>query len=393
MLSQRDKGMEPLVVTSPSQAPQGELDAERSEVIDGIRYFRTGCELLPPSREVRDRSPLRAAFRVLQNVTLLQTALRVARRYRPALIHAHSPFTCGLIGNTLGRWLGIPKIYEMRGIWEDSHVGRGSFQAESFRYKGVRLLENRAIRRADACCVISEALVGEVQSRGVIPERIVLVPNGVDVKSFVPGSPSRRLIEQYGLQDAVTVGYIGSFFHYEGLDLLVEAMTRIVEEFPQARLLLVGHGELMPVLTEMAAQPLLSGRVIFTGRVAHREIADYYRLCDFLVLPRRDTRETRLVTPLKPMEIMAMEKTLVASDIGGHREMIRDGFNGLFFKTGDVPDLVAKCRELIINEELRRDMSIRARTWVEQNRDWSVLVERYIELYSRLTRHSDTLNK
>jgi PEP-CTERM/exosortase A-associated glycosyltransferase len=385
VLSQLEKGLEPLVVTSPSQAPQGELDGERSEVIDGVRYFRSGSELLPPSLEVRDRSPFRSALRVLQNISLFQTALRVAKRYRPAVIHAHSPFTCGLVGNLLGRWLGIPKIYEMRGIWEDSHVGRGSFEATSFRYRGVRILENQAIQSADRCCVISEALAREVRSRGVSQEKIILVPNGVDVKTFVPGPPSRPLQERYALQDAVTLGYIGSFFHYEGLDLLVEAMTPLAEEFPRVRLLLVGDGELTPRLTEMAAQPSLSGRVIFVGRVPHQEIAEYYRLCDLFVLPRRDTRETRLVTPLKPMEIMAMGKALVASDIGGHREMIQDRFNGLFFRAGDVADLVAGCRELISNEDLRVQMGIRARRWVEENRDWSVLVERYVDLYSRLT--------
>jgi len=135
----------------------------------------------------------------------------------------------------------------------------------------------------------------------------------------------------------------------------------------------------------MAAQPSQSNRVIFTGRVPHQEIAKYYRLCDIFVLPRRDTRETRLVTPLKPMEIMAMGKALVASDIGGHREMIQDRFNGLFFGTGDVADLTARCRELISNEAMRVEMGVRARKWVEENRDWSVLVQRYIDLYSRLT--------
>jgi PEP-CTERM/exosortase A-associated glycosyltransferase len=335
--------------------------------------------------EVRDRRPLQAVLRVLQNFTLLQAALRVAKKYRPALIHAHSPFTCGLIGNTVGRLLGIPTIYEMRGIWEDSHVGRGSFAEKSFRYRGVRFLENRAIRGADVCCVISEALATEVEFRGVDPQRTILVPNGVDVNSFVPGPPSPSLTERYGLQDAVVIGYIGSFFQYEGLDLLAEAMKTLVQEVPRARLLLVGDGELMPRLKQMAAVPPLSGRVILTGRVAHEEIADYYRLCDFLVLPRRDTRETRLVTPLKPMEIMAMQKALVASDIGGHREMIQDGVNGLFFKTEDVRDLVGRCRELISNEGLRRDLGVTARTWVEQHRDWNVLVERYIAVYARLT--------
>lgn len=385
VLSQLKNGQEPFVVTSPSQAPQGELDEEKSERIDGIRYFRTCSELLPPSVEVKDDSPLRSTLRVVQNVSLFKTAMRVARKYRPAIIHAHSPFTCGIIGNTVGRRLEIPSIYEVRGLWEDSHVGRQDFGERSLRYRGVRLLDDLALKGADACCVISEALAEEVRSRGIASERIVIVPNGVDVETFVPGDPPAALRGKFGLDDAVVIGYIGSFFYYEGLDLMVEAMKRLVEHFPKLRMLLVGDGELMPTLKNIAAAPALNGRVLFTGRVPHVEILDYYRLLDFLILPRRETRETRLVTPLKPMEIMAMAKALIASDIGGHREMIEDDVNGLFFRSEDVDDLASKCRILLTDPQRRSDMGSRARKWVAENRDWNVLVHRYTDLYTRLT--------
>lgn len=385
VLSQLRHGLEPFVVTSPSQAPQGALDEEKSEVINGIRYFRTCSDILPSSVEVRDDSPLRSALRVVQNVALFKTALRVARKYHPAIIHAHSPFTCGMIGAAVGRRLGIPAIYEVRGLWEDSHVGRQDFSERSLRYKGVRLLDNLALKGSDACCVISQALAEEVRSRGIAGEKIVIVPNGVDVETFVPGDIPAELQSKLGLEDAVTIGYIGSFFHYEGLDLMVAAMTRLVAGFPKLRMLLVGDGELMPTLRDMAAVQSLQGRVLFTGRVPHKEIIDYYRLLDFFILPRRETRETRLVTPLKPMEIMAMAKPLIASDIGGHREMIEDRTNGVFFRSEDVDDLASKCRILLTDPQFRSDMGSRARKWVEANRDWNVLVSRYIDLYARLT--------
>jgi len=382
--SQLAKGLEPLVVTSPSQAPQGTLDPEGSEFIDGVRYFRTCGKALPPTKEVWDRSAFRAALRVAQNFFLLKTAISVARKYRPDVIHAHSPFTCGIIGNMVGRLFGIPTIYEMRGLWEDSHVGRSGFTERSLRYAGVRFLENLALRGADRCCVISEALKAEVQSRGVAPEKVVMVPNGVETRVFVPGEPNGSLRAMLGLEGVVTIGYIGSFFIYEGLDLLVEALPGLAADFPDLRLLLVGDGELMPTLKEMASKPDLAGRVIFTGRVRHEETPDYYRLCDLFVLPRRNTRETRLVTPLKPLEIMAMGKALIASDIGGHREMVEDGATGLLFRSEDVLDLQAKCRTVLTNEQLRRELAVTARRWVESHRDWGRLVDTYVELYVKL---------
>lgn len=386
MLAQRDQGLEPLVITSPSQSPQGPLDVEHSEYIDGIRHFRTCSEVLPPTTDVSDRSAWKASLRVAQNVALFTTALRVAKSYRVAVIHGHSPFTCGIVAGTVGRLLSIPSIYEMRGIWEDSHAAREKIRENSLRYRAVRTLENRAVRLTDSCCAICEALKEDVLSRGIIDrQKIFVVPNGVDVNRFAPGPSDPDLVARLGLTDRLVTGYIGTFFHYEGLDLLVKVMARLAPEFPQLVLLMVGHGELMPGLEELAAELGISARVVFTGRVPHHEITNYYRLFDLMVLPRRETRETRLVTPLKPMEIMAMGKPVIASNIGGHCENIVESVNGVLFRSDDLSDLAHKCAALIRNRDLREDLGRRARQWVEANRDWKVLVKRYIEEYSRLT--------
>lgn len=380
--------LEPIVITSPSQAPLGKLDAEDSEFIDGVRYFRTCGRFLPATTEVYDPSPLRSALRILQNAMLLKTALKVARHYRPAIIHAHSPFTCGLIGDAVGRTMRIPTLYEVRGIWEDSHTSRHGLGESSLRYRLVRHLENMALKGADANCVICDALETEIESRGIDSSKVTVVPNGVDVRTFFPGPPSEELQERWGLQGRLVMGYIGSFFHYEGLDLLVQAMAPLCREFPQLSLLLVGDGELMPKLKIIAGDLGVSDRVVFTGKVPHEGITDYYRLCDFMVLPRRDTRETRLVTPLKPLEIMAMARPLIAADIGGHREIVKDGMNGLLFEADKVSDLVAKCSHLARNKEYRTDLGLRGRNWVAANRDWAVLVNRYIKVYENLLRRS-----
>jgi PEP-CTERM/exosortase A-associated glycosyltransferase len=333
---------------------------------------------------VQDKSPVKAALRVLQNLLLLRTALRVARTYRPEVIHGHSPFTCGLVANTVGKWEKIPSVYEMRGIWEDSHSGRGKFREKSLRYRLVRALDNRALRGANLCCAIGDSLKAEIVSRGISSQKVLVVPNGVDVQTFTPRLPNEEIQERLGLKGKVVFGYIGYFFNYEGLDLLVDAMVHLARQVPDLSLLLVGDGELMPVLRKMVRDAGVSDRVVFTGRVPHDEVTEFYGLCDFMVLPRRDTRETRLVTPLKPLEIMAMGKPLIASDVGGHLEMVEDGANGLVFKSEDVPDLVSKCALLAKNSDLRTDLGVRARRWVEANRDWRVLVNRYIEAYEKL---------
>jgi glycogen synthase len=383
--NQLRKGVEPLVITSPSQAPMGPLDGEGSEYIEGIRYFRTGGHLLPPSVDVRDTSKVRAILRVLQNVSMLTKALSVARRYRSDLVHGHSPFTCGLVADAIGTILGIPSVYEMRGIWEDSHVARRKIEESSPIYGIVRFLENRALRGADLCCFICESLKQEVLDRGIVDEsRTLITPNGVDVKRFIPGPADEDLKQRLGLSGARVVGYVGTFFLYEGLDLLLEAMIRVFRQYSDVRLLLVGDGELMPRLREGVAHADAEDRVVFTGLVAHDQVSRHYSICDLMVLPRRDTRETHLVTPLKPMEIMAMAKPLVASDIGGHRDSVIDGVNGMLFRSEDVTDLGDKLVHLIEHPETGEAIAARSRIWVEENRDWNVLVERYISAYSRL---------
>jgi PEP-CTERM/exosortase A-associated glycosyltransferase len=384
--SQLAKGLEPIVITSPSQAAAGDLDSQGSEIIEGVRYFRTSGSLLKPSTEVRDGSPVRSALRVAQNVLLLKGALRVTRTYKPAVIHAHSPFTCGLIGNLVGRIENLPTVYEVRGIWEDSHVGRYGLSERSARYRGVRALENLALRGANLCCAICEALRKEIISRGVRPDRTEIVPNGVDLKEFSPGPPDEGLRNELGLEGCTVCGYIGSFFHYEGLDLLIEAMKLLAKEYPALRLLLVGDGELMPVLQRMAAETGMSDRIVFTGRVPHSEVAKFYRIFDFMLLPRRNTRETRLVTPLKPMEIMAMQKPLILSDIGGHREIVQQNVNGILFESENARDLAAKCRMLLDDVEFCREMGRKGYEWVVAHRNWDVLVDRYVEMYGKLTR-------
>lgn len=380
------KGLDVTVVTSPSQAPAGKLGAERSETIGGVRYYRSCGRLLAPHAEVHDPSPLRSLLRVLQNVSLLRMALRLSASLRPDIIHAHSPFTCGIIGDITGRVRGIPTVYEMRGIWEDSHTGRYGLSQKSLRYRGVRTLETIALRKADHCVVIADALRDEVVGRGVHPERITVVPNGVDCRRFTAGPPDPELARSLGLQDSIVMGYIGYFFQYEGLDLLFQAFISLTSEFPELKLLLVGDGELMAVLRGMAEDRGLRNRVVFTGRVSHDQILDYYRLFHVLVLPRRLGRESSLVTPLKPLEIMAMGKPLVASDVGGHLEIVQSRVNGLLFKSDNLDSLVEACRIVLRDDGLRQELGLRARRWVEGNRDWNVLVQRYVELYERLSR-------
>src|SRR5690606_37386204 len=159
----------------------------------------------------------------------------------PDIIHAHSPALCGLAGLRAARKLRIPFVYEIRAFWEDAAVGNGAGSAGSLKYRLTRALENRVIAGANAVVTICEGLRGDLVARGVNPRKITIVPNGVDLGLF--GKPPPRdnaLAAEIGIGDGPVLGFIGSFYDYEGLDDLIAAMPALVAARPDARLLLVG---------------------------------------------------------------------------------------------------------------------------------------------------------
>ncbi len=377
-------GLEPMVVTSPSQAPMGQLDEEKSEIIDGVKYFRSCGKWLAASAEVYDPSNFRSALRVAQNFRLVSMTASLSRKYKPDVIHAHSPFTCGLTGDLVGAFLGIPTIYETRASWEDSHLSRNRLTEKSLAYRAMKNLETLAMKGAKLRIAISRALKDDIISRGFRPDQIEIVPNGVNLDHFKPGPASVELKNRLGLNGKTVLGYIGSFFFYEGLDMLIRALAELNYGFENSVVMLVGSGEAEKDLRELSRDTGIQDRVIFVGRVSHNEVQDYYRLADILCLPRIKSRLTDLVTPLKPVEIMAMEKPLLASDVGGHTETVIDGVNGMLFKADDNSDFVSRMKILISDRQLRTELGIGARKWVRNNLDWDILARKYTCIYERL---------
>jgi PEP-CTERM/exosortase A-associated glycosyltransferase len=235
----------------------------------------------------------------------------------------------------VGKRLGIPVVYEVRAFWEDAAVDHGTAAEGSLRYRLTRRLETHALRRASHVFTICEGLRCDIVGRGIAPEKITVIPNAVDIDSFEPGGAAdHALMADLGLVGCTVLGYVGSFYAYEGLDLLLAALPGILRSRPDVRVLLVGGGPQDEALRAQARQLDVADKVVFTGRVPHAEVRRYYDLIDLLVYPRHSMRLTELVTPLKPLEAMAQGRLLIASDVGGHKELIRHGETGWLFKAG-----------------------------------------------------------
>lgn len=376
---QRRFGWETSHLTGPKQDCAERLE----ETVDGWHFFRT-----PFDGKWLTELPAVAELALMSALTRRLEA--VAQQVKPQLLHAHSPVLNAIPALRVGRRLGIPVLYEVRAFWEDAAVDHGRTREGALRYRLTRALETYALKRADAVTTICEGLRSDIVARGIDPMKVTVVPNAVDVEKFMLGrEPDESLRDSLGLRGAIVLGFIGSFYAYEGLALLLEAMPKILAVEPRARVLFVGGGTQEGNLKEIAARLALQDKVRFAGRVPHSEVPRYYELIDVLVYPRLPMRLTELVTPLKPLEAMAQGRLLAASDVGGHRELIQDQVTGVLFRAGDVDALAAKVLELLANRRRWAELRAGARRFVETERNWTSTVGRYRQPYYRLTGEAD----
>jgi PEP-CTERM/exosortase A-associated glycosyltransferase len=345
------------------------------EEVDGFYFHRT---LAQPS--LADKVPVLNQWVLMQQ--LQRRLLEVARNVQPHIIHAHSPVLNALPALKVGRKLNIPVVYEVRAFWEDAAVDHGTTAEDSLRYRMTRALETRALQRAAHVFTICDGLRGDMLQRGIPPEKITVIPNAVDIDSFnMGGVADEALKTQLGLAGCTVVGFIGSFYAYEGLDLLVDALPQVIACLPDVRVLLVGGGPQEAALKAQVARLKLDRYVVFTGRVPHSEVQRYYDLVDVLAYPRHSMRLTELVTPLKPLEAMAQGRLLVASDVGGHKELIRHGQTGMLFKAGSAASLADTLLQVIAKQDMWPELRRAGRWFVETERNWRVSVANYRAAY------------
>ena len=376
---QRARGWETFHLTGPKQGP---ASAEEEEV-DGWHFYRT-----PPVGGLLEGVPGLAEIELMGEIA--HRIEQVVKRVRPHILHAHSPVLNAIPALRVGRRLGIPVVYEVRASWEDAAVDHGTAREGNLRYRLSRALETWALKRVDAITTICEGLRTEIIGRGIAPAKVTVIPNAVDIEVFnVGGQPDPELQRTLGLEGACVLGFVGSFYAYEGLALLLRALPVILAQVPHARILLVGGGRQEAELKQLAAELGIADKVIFTGRVPHSEVQHYYDLIDVLVYPRLSMRLTELVTPLKPLEAMAQGRMLVASDVGGHRELIRDGETGVLFRAGDAQALATAVIGLLQNPERWDAMKEAGRRFVESERNWRVSVARYRDVYGSLVTESE----
>lgn len=372
---QQQLGWETFQVTSPKHT----LPSDAVETVDQLTFYRS-----QQPQGLLSKLPILNQWAIV--CALAKRLDEIIPEIKPDILHAHSPALNGLAALKAAKKYNIPLVYECRAFWEDAAVDHGTATEGGVRYKLTHALETYVFKKANAITTICEGLRADIAGRGIAPEKITVIPNAVDIGHFAYGqSPNQGLRTLLNLQNKVVLGFIGSFYAYEGLPLLLDALPAIVEQQPDTRLLLVGGGPQEALIKQKTKDLGLESVVIFTGRIPHEQVQDYYNQVDIFVYPRLSMRLTDLVTPLKPLEAMAQGRLVVASDVGGHKELITHQQNGYLFKANDAQDLARTVLTLLNQRQQWEQLRLAGRRFVEQTRNWPTSVGFYKNIYLQLT--------
>lgn len=339
-------------------------DVPEQETVDGVNYHR----LLLPDRQIMPKNPV---YPYTQKYA--ESLEDLGRRTKPALIHAASNYVNGVTGVQTAQKLGIPSIYEIRGLWEITRVSRDPAWGSSDLFKHMVRMETDAARQATKVLTITNALRDEMVDRGVDPEKISVIPNGVNTDRFRPLPRDEALADRLEIRDKTVIGYIGSILDYEGIGLILEAARDLARERNDFHILIVGDGPEKHKLEAFTRDEGLQNLVTFTGRIPHAEVEGHYSLIDIAPFPRLPLPVCEMVSPLKPFEAMAMGKAVVSSDVAALAEIVTPGFNGLLHRKGDSSDLRDQLERLLDNPQELQMLGSQAREWVVENRDWRKL--------------------
>lgn len=359
-----EKGLDVRAYTRPNfpyDVKKDISDRIGSVKVDEITYQKTACS------SVRTRDE---ASYMLDCVEVFD---KVIKREKPGYIHGRSTYQIALPALIAAKMNNLPFVYEVSGLWEIVHESRETASQRKHETEKIRHLETMVAKKADLVFTLTGAMKDELIARGVDGSKITILPNCTNPDKFLPREKSQSLLSKLGIgQNTPVIGYIGSFQDYEGLDDLIAACEILSDRKPDLdyRLLLVGDGPYYKQICDLAKKSSVKDKIIITGRVPHSLASEYYSVVDIAPFPRKSWPVCEMVSPMKPLEALAMEKTVLVSSVKALSEMVVDGETGVIFDKGSVPSLSQTLLDLIVDPVKRVRLGKNARSWVIKNRTW-----------------------
>lgn len=328
--------------------------------LDDIEYVHLpngGMNVLSPSAHIEQAADAFVQEALIQRPSFIQSAsnYRVAL---PALIAA--------------RRLGIPFVYEVRGLWEITGASNNPGFEKTDRFFAMRDYESRVARAADHIFAITEQVKQELVARGVDEAKISLAPNAVDPDKFSPIAPSAEMAASLGIKPHLPViGFAGSIVKYEGLHTLLKASLLLHKRGVEHQIVLAGSGNMESSLREFSSKNKMDW-VKFLGRIPQDKVPQLLSVSNIIVTPRDSTVITELVSALKPLEAFSAGRAVVLSDVAPNRDLAGEfEERAKLFPAGDAEALSYALENLIVNPSDRVSTAKEARRWIENERNWS----------------------
>jgi glycosyltransferase involved in cell wall biosynthesis len=321
------------------------------------------------------------------NETLEQEAERALAGRMPAFVYQRYSLN-NYTGVRIARKLGVPLVIEYNGseIWMSRHWGRPlTHEKISDR------IEQLNLRAADLVVVVSTPMKDEIIARGVDERRVLVNPNGVDVNRYSPSVDGAAIRAKYGLEDAVVVGFIGTFGPWHGAEVLARAFVRFrlsgQEGASNTRLMMIGTGATIDAVRAVLTEGGAADATVFAGLVAQEEGAAYLAACDVLVSPHVPNSDGTpfFGSPTKLFEYMAMGKAIVASNLEQIGEVLEDGKTALLVPAGQVDALAAGISRAVCDPSLRRCLGAEARRVAVARHTWREHTQRIVERLQKMS--------
>jgi glycosyltransferase involved in cell wall biosynthesis len=342
--------------------------------------------IVPPSGRFRDFAELSR----LQRNDDLWSFVEAVLRDRPIGFVYQRYSLDSYVGLKLARERSVPFVLEYNGseIWVGAQwTGQGS--REGSLSERIELLNLRA---ADLVVTVSNVLGEEVIRRGVAANRVLVNPNGVDVRRYSPDVDGIGVSRRHGLHDKIVIGFIGTFGVWHGAEILAEAFARLLSETPSyrhsVRLLLIGDGPRRPFVERSLRQCGVIDACVLTGTIPQQQGPEHLAACDILVAPHVPNPDgTRFFgSPVKLFEYMATGRGIVASALEQIAEVIDHGRNGWLVEPGNPALLAEALRTLVADAALRDRLGEAARADVVESYTWDAHTRRIAETLQRIAR-------
>ena len=279
-------------------------------------------------------------------------------------------------GSDIAKKFNVPLIISVEAavVWEAKKWGvKRPLWGKLMEYYD----ETKNLKKADLVICVSEELKGKLIHMGVAKNRILVTPNRVDNNQFNTSISGTDIRKKFNLQDNFIIGWTGSFRNFHGLDDVINAFSKVHENNPNTRLMLVGDGQLSESLKQLAQKLLLKDKIVFTGKVPFTEVNKYVAAFD-IALVSASTSSGFHYSPLKLREYMACGKPVIAPEAGDLQKQFINDEEILFYKSGDVKHLSDRILSLVQNIDLREKLGQNSIKITEREGNWRHELNRVI---------------